>query len=131
MHQGCARYLGLGADLGRSICGYLSLGNDASDGLQQGPRIGQANWFGTEQVSFRATDPLGALAEDTVWITVLRVEDQRKVTNDDAKAHCQRLGLPYLPTSANTGLNVETAFWMLSREALTIFAPSCMEQKLR
>jgi hypothetical protein len=34
-----------------------------------------SNWFGTEQVTFRATDSQGALAEDTVWITVLPVDD--------------------------------------------------------
>lgn len=33
------------------------------------------NWFGTERVTFRATDPLGALAEDVVWITVDPVDD--------------------------------------------------------
>ena len=33
------------------------------------------DWFGTERVTFRATDSLGALAEDTVWITVLPVND--------------------------------------------------------
>jgi len=34
-----------------------------------------SNWFGTERVTFRATDSQGALAEDTVWITVLPVDD--------------------------------------------------------
>lgn len=33
------------------------------------------NWFGTERVTFRAIDPLGALAEDSVWITVIPVDD--------------------------------------------------------
>jgi hypothetical protein len=33
------------------------------------------DWFGTERVSFRASDPEGAIAEDTVWITVLPVND--------------------------------------------------------
>lgn len=31
-------------------------------------------WHGTERVTFRATDPLGALQEDSVWVTVTRVE---------------------------------------------------------
>lgn len=31
-------------------------------------------WYGTERVTFRATDPLGALQEDSVWVTVTRVE---------------------------------------------------------
>ncbi len=34
-----------------------------------------ADWFGAEQVTFRATDTLGALAEDSVWIRVLPVDD--------------------------------------------------------
>ncbi len=33
------------------------------------------DWFGTERVTFRATDASGALAEDTVWITVVPVDD--------------------------------------------------------
>ncbi len=33
------------------------------------------DWSGIEQVTFRATDALGALAEDTVWVTVLPVDD--------------------------------------------------------
>ena len=33
------------------------------------------NWYGTERVTFRATDPEGALAEDTVRITVIPVND--------------------------------------------------------
>jgi hypothetical protein len=33
------------------------------------------DWYGTERVTFRAVDPEGALAEDTVWITVLPVND--------------------------------------------------------
>ena len=33
------------------------------------------DFSGTERVTFRATDPEGALAEDTVWITVLPVND--------------------------------------------------------
>lgn len=31
-------------------------------------------WHGTERVTFRATDPAGALQEDSVWITVLPVD---------------------------------------------------------
>ncbi len=34
-----------------------------------------ANWYGTERVTFRATDSQGALAEDSVWITVTPVDD--------------------------------------------------------
>jgi hypothetical protein len=33
------------------------------------------DWFGTERITFRATDPQGALAEDTVWATVVPVDD--------------------------------------------------------
>jgi len=33
------------------------------------------DWFGSERVTFRARDALGALAEDTVWIAVLPVND--------------------------------------------------------
>jgi PKD repeat protein len=33
------------------------------------------NWFGTEQVTFRATDPIGALVEAPIHITVLPVND--------------------------------------------------------
>ncbi len=47
---------------------------------------------------------------------------QRMVTNDAARGFCTALALPYFPTSAKTGLNVETAFRFLSREALRIFA---------
>ncbi|MEK6851108.1 MAG: FG-GAP-like repeat-containing protein, partial [Candidatus Thermoplasmatota archaeon] len=35
----------------------------------------EPDFFGTERVIFRATDPQGALAEDSVWITVLPVND--------------------------------------------------------
>ncbi|MCK4267021.1 MAG: hypothetical protein KAX31_07045, partial [Thermoplasmata archaeon] len=37
--------------------------------------IPSLNWFGTEYVTFRATDPTGALIEDTVAVTVLPVND--------------------------------------------------------
>ncbi len=50
--------------------------------------------------------------------------DERRVTNDEARAHCQGLGFPYLPTSAKTGLNIEAAFGMLTRRVLAVFAPS-------
>ncbi|TLZ75211.1 MAG: DNRLRE domain-containing protein [Methanobacteriota archaeon] len=33
-----------------------------------------ADWWGQEEVSFRATDPTGAIAEDTILVTVLRVD---------------------------------------------------------
>jgi len=33
-----------------------------------------SDWWGQEQVSFRATDPTGAIAEDTILVTVLRVD---------------------------------------------------------
>ena len=35
----------------------------------------RADWWGVERVTFRATDPQGALQEDSVWIRVLRVDD--------------------------------------------------------
>jgi PKD repeat protein len=33
------------------------------------------NWYGTESVTFRATDPIGALVEDLIIVTVLPVND--------------------------------------------------------
>src|SRR5437870_10256089 len=33
-----------------------------------------ADWWGQEEVSFRATDPTGAIAEDTILVTLLRVD---------------------------------------------------------
>ncbi|WP_455391522.1 PKD domain-containing protein [[Eubacterium] cellulosolvens] len=33
------------------------------------------DWFGTEQVTFRATDPIGALVEAPIFITVLPIND--------------------------------------------------------
>ena len=33
------------------------------------------NWWGVERVTFRAVDPEGALAEDSVWVRVLWVDD--------------------------------------------------------
>ena len=33
-----------------------------------------SDWWGQEAVSFRATDPTGAIAEDTILVTVLRVD---------------------------------------------------------
>jgi len=35
----------------------------------------EPNWYGVERVTFRAVDPEGALAEDSVWITVTPVDD--------------------------------------------------------
>ncbi len=48
--------------------------------------------------------------------------DRWAVTNEEAVAFCEALGLPYLPTSARTGLNVDEVFKRLSREALRRFA---------
>ncbi len=36
---------------------------------------GAPNWWGTERVTFRATDAQGGLQEDSVWVTVVRVDD--------------------------------------------------------
>jgi hypothetical protein len=33
------------------------------------------NWWGIETVTFRAEDPIHAIAEDTIWVTVLPVND--------------------------------------------------------
>jgi hypothetical protein len=33
------------------------------------------DWFGTEEVTFRATDPIGALVEDSIFVTVISVND--------------------------------------------------------
>ncbi|HLE46182.1 MAG TPA: DNRLRE domain-containing protein, partial [Thermoplasmata archaeon] len=55
------------------------------------------DWFGTERVTFRAVDSLGALAEDTVWITVLPVNDA-----------------PFFQAVPAQALNVTTAFLDLS-----------------
>jgi hypothetical protein len=37
--------------------------------------IAKSEWYGSEFVTFRATDPLGALAEDMIKVTVLPVND--------------------------------------------------------
>ncbi len=50
------------------------------------------------------------------------LEDRRTVTDEEASRTCEALGLPYLPSSAKTGLNVEEAFRRLAREALRKFA---------
>ncbi len=50
------------------------------------------------------------------------LEDRRTVTDEEALRTCEALGLPYLPSSAKTGLNVEEAFRRLAREALRKFA---------
>jgi hypothetical protein len=55
------------------------------------------DWFGTERVTFRAVDSLGALAEDTVWITVLPVNDA-----------------PFFRSVPAQSLNVTTAYLDLS-----------------
>jgi predicted regulator of Ras-like GTPase activity (Roadblock/LC7/MglB family) len=36
----------------------------------------EANWWGVERMTFRAVDPEGALAEQSVWITVAPVDDR-------------------------------------------------------
>lgn len=54
--------------------------------------------------------------------------DERRVTKDEARAHCQGLGFPYLPTSAKTGLNVETAFRELCSGLLRTYAPLVAEK---
>src|SRR3989304_39569 len=41
----------------------------------------QSNWFGWEQVTFRAEDPTGAIAEDTIIITVLPIDDPPTIGN--------------------------------------------------
>ncbi|MCK5560818.1 MAG: hypothetical protein KAJ51_09510, partial [Thermoplasmata archaeon] len=38
------------------------------------------NWYGTETVTFRAEDPLGALAEDLIVVTVIPVNDAPNIT---------------------------------------------------
>lgn len=66
-------------------------------------------------------------AESRVPILVLGnktdLADLRVVTDEEAGQLCQSLGLPYLPTSARTGPNVEPAFRRLVREALRTFTP--------
>ncbi len=54
--------------------------------------------------------------------------ERRTVTDGEATEFCRSLGLPYLPTSAKTGLNVEAAFRRLSMEALRTFALLRAEQ---
>ncbi|UCE36269.1 MAG: DUF2341 domain-containing protein [Thermoplasmata archaeon] len=39
------------------------------------------NWFGTEVVTFRATDPIGALAEDKILIVVVPVNDAPTISS--------------------------------------------------
>jgi hypothetical protein len=48
----------------------IDIGANGSVDLSADP-----DWYGTERITFRATDSDGALAEDTVWITVLPVND--------------------------------------------------------
>ncbi len=40
----------------------------------------ETDWYGTETVTFRAEDPFGALAEDTIVITVIPVNDAPNIT---------------------------------------------------
>ncbi len=47
-----------------------------------------------------------------------------RLTNDEAREYCSALGLPYLATSAKTGLNVQAAFRRVSLEAIKLFAPA-------
>jgi hypothetical protein len=37
--------------------------------------LAPVNWFGTELITFRATDPTGAMVEDTITVTVIPVND--------------------------------------------------------
>ncbi len=46
-----------------------------------------------------------------------------RVADNEARDHRRSLGLAYLPANAKTGLNVETAFGMPSRQVLKTFAP--------
>ncbi len=50
------------------------------------------------------------------------LEAQRRVSEDEVRDYCRDLGCPYLPTSAKTGFNVETAFRQLCRELLKTYA---------
>ena len=58
---------------------YYSTGNTSVrvsiDGNGLVELSAEPDFSGTERVTFRGTDPEGALAEDTVWITVLPVND--------------------------------------------------------
>ena len=41
----------------------------------------ERNWFGWEQVTFRGQDPTGALAEDTIIVTILPIDDPPTIGN--------------------------------------------------
>ncbi len=49
------------------------------------------------------------------------LEERRMVSNDEARDFCRVLALPYLPTSAKTGLNVEIAFRHLVQDVLRTY----------
>ncbi len=46
------------------------------------------------------------------------LQEFRKIDEGEAEAYCREMGLPYLPTSARTGANVEEALRRLSVEML-------------
>ncbi len=65
-------------DPDNSVLFYTSGNKNVSITIQPSNRVDLSalpNWNGVERVTFRATDPLGALAEDSVWITVIPVDD--------------------------------------------------------
>ena len=39
-----------------------------------------SEWSGIDTITFRAEDPIGALAEDTILVTVLPVNDPPKIS---------------------------------------------------
>lgn len=56
------------------------------------------------------------------------LEAQRRVSEEEVRDYCRDLGCPYLPTSAKTGLNVETAFRELCSGLLRTYAPLVAEK---
>ncbi len=51
------------------------------------------------------------------------LEDRRQVGDAEAHEYCRALGVPYMLTSAKTGLNVEGAFRELATSILRVQAP--------
>lgn len=68
----------------------------------------------------------GLRAEPRMPLVVLGnksdMETRRQVRDEEVRAFCDSLHLPYYPTSAKTGLNVEAAFKLLCGEVLARFS---------
>ena len=92
----------------------------------------ESNWFGVERVTFRGTDPEGALAEDTILVTVIPVDDPPSLGPvPDLQVHFDAdysFNLdPYIsdPDTPLDGINASTSspFVSVSRHLLTLRYP--------